>query len=114
MERCYWSWLSTPLCAVICLLSLRIFANVNAGRSTDSLVFSLTLFYGNDTLFILTLCRNGEQLKSLKISALVQGLLRRVKWRQTASSLSRGEDLHIAGGGTQSVMCAMHLAQKHN
>ena len=42
------------------------------------------------------------------------GLLRRVKWRQTASSLSRGgEDLHVAGG-TQSVMCAMHLAQKHN
>jgi len=37
------------------------------------------------------------------------GLLRRVKWRQTASTLSQGGDLHVPGGGTkwpvQRILC---------
>jgi len=42
--------------------------------------------------------------------ASYQGLLRRVKWRQTASSLSQGGGRFARCRGTQSVMCAMHLA----
>ena len=38
---------------------------------------------------------------------ICQGLLRRVKWRQTASTLSQGGDLHVPGG--HKVACATHL-----